>query len=297
MKPFVKWAGGKTRLLKDIEQRLPADFDEWENVAYVEPFVGGGAVLCHMLEHHNNITRVIINDINDVLIEAYRFIQDNPGPIISGLKEMESIYNALSYEEQKQMYYTSRKAFNDMDIIDGQKIILFLFLNQTCFNGLYRENIKGEFNVPHSRFRIHPILNESNLWEIHDALQTVDILQGSFETVGRRLQREHVFFYLDPPYRPMVEKGNMFTMYDRTGFNDSHQERLKEMCDYINGRGWHFMLSNSDSLNADGQSYFDNLYNGYTINRIEVTRFINTYNAKQRRPKEVLITNYQPPQH
>ena len=95
----------------------------------------------------------------------------------------------------------------------------------------------------------------------------------------------------------MVEKGNMFTMYDRTGFNDSHQERLKEMCDYINGRGWHFMLSNSDSLNADGQSYFDNLYNGYIINRIEVTRFINTYNAKQRRPKEVLITNYQPPQH
>ena len=296
MKPFVKWAGGKMRLLKEIEQRLPADFDEWDNVAYVEPFVGGGAVLFHMLGHHRNITQVIINDINDVLIETYRSIQKDPGPIIYGLKNLESDYNKLDDKEQKEMYYALRKAFNNTQNIDCQKIILFLFLNQTCFNGLYRENSKGEFNVPHGRYKVHPLVNETNLWEIHDALKMVDILQGSFEIVGRQLEREHVFFYLDPPYRPMVEKGNMFTMYDRTGFNDSHQERLKELCDYINERGWHFMLSNSDSQNSDGQAYFDILYNGYNINRIEVTRFINTYNATQKRPTEVIITNYQPPQ-
>lgn len=194
------------------------------------------------------------------------------------------------------MYYASRKAFNDMHTINDQKIILFLFLNQTCFNGLYRENSKGEFNVPHGRNNVHTLLNEKNIWEIHNVLQMVDILQGSFETVGRQLDREHVFFYLDPPYRPMIEKGNMFTMYDRTGFNDFHQERLKEMCDHINERGWHFMLSNSDSKDSDGQPYFDVLYNEYNISRIEVTRFINPYNATQRRPKEVLITNYQTPQ-
>ena len=193
------------------------------------------------------------------------------------------------------MYYTIRKEFNKTHRINLQKIILFLFLNQTCFNGLYRENSKGEFNVPHGRYKVHPLVNETNLWEIHDALKMVDILQGSFEFVGRQLEREHVFFYLDPPYRPMVEKGNMFTMYDRTGFNDSHQERLKEMCDYINERGWHFMLSNSDSQKSDGQSYFDILYNEYNVNRIEVTRVINTYNTTQKRHKEVIITNYQTP--
>lgn len=151
MKPFVKWAGGKTRLLKEIEQRLPADFDEWNNVAYVEPFVGGGAVLCHMLKHHRNISRIIINDINDVLIGAYRAIQDNPEPIISGLMDLAAEYNRLEYEDQKNKYYDVRQQFNYYKHIDTHKIILFLFLNQTCFNGLYRENINGEFNVPQDR--------------------------------------------------------------------------------------------------------------------------------------------------
>jgi len=296
MKPFVKWAGGKTRLLKEIEQRLPADFDNWNNVAYIEPFVGGGAVLCHMLEHHNNITKVIINDINDVLIGAYRAIQKNPEPLITGLKTLESIYNPLDNANKEIRYYELRSKFNERKSIDILKIILFLFLNRTCFNGLYRENCNGDFNVPYGRYKVHSLYNEENMWQIHEALQKVDILQGSFENVGRRLLREHVFFYLDPPYRPMVEKGNMFTMYDQTGFNDTHQERLKHMCDYINGRRWHFMLSNSDSQTADGKSFFENLYNEYIINRIKVTRFINTYNATQRRPTEVLITNYQPPQ-
>lgn len=295
MKPFVKWAGGKKRLLKEIEQRLPVDFDEWENVAYVEPFVGGGAVFCHMLQKHSNISKVIINDINDVLIGAYRFIKDNPQPLISGLKELEEEYNSLDIHDRENKYYELRDAFNNNKRINLYKIILFLFLNQTCFNGLYRENSKGDFNVPHGRYKTHPLYNEANLWEFHDALQNVDILQGSFENVGRDLKNDHVFFYLDPPYRPILEKGNMFTMYDRTGFNDTHQELLKQMCDYINQSGWHFMLSNSDSQTKEGESYFEKLYNEYIINRVEVTRCINTYNASQRKPTEVLITNYNPP--
>jgi len=296
MKPFVKWAGGKTRLLKEIERRLPADFDSWENVAYVEPFVGGGAVLCHMLEYHNNITKVIINDINDILVGAYRAIKVDPTPLIIGLRDIESEYYSLDAIGQKDRYYSFRKEFNSIECINIRKLILFIFLNQTCFNGLYRENSSGEFNVPQGKYKEHRIFNEENLWQVHDALKKVEILQGSFETVGLRLRRNHVFFYLDPPYRPMIDNGNMFTMYDRTGFNDSHQERLKKMCDIINRRGWHFMMSNSDSQTADGKSYFENLYNEYVIDRIEVTRFINTYNSTQRRPTEVIITNYQPPQ-
>ena len=263
-------------------------------MAYVEPFVGGGAVLCHMLDNHKNITRVIINDINDVLIGAYKAIQENPEPIISGLMEIETEYNSLEDSAKEIKYYEMRERFNDNKFIDIHRIVLFLFLNRTCFNGLYRENSKGEFNVPHGRYKVHPIYNEDNIWEFHKALQNVDILQGSFENVGRRLKREHVFYYLDPPYRPIIENGTMFTMYDRTGFNDSHQELLKQMCDYINKRGWHFMLSNSDSRTVNNESYFENLYNGYIINRIEVIRFINTYNSSQRRPTEVIITNYQP---
>lgn len=292
MKPFVKWAGGKARLLKEIERRLPVDFDTWEDVAYVEPFVGGGAVLFHMLEHHDNITKVIINDINEVLIGAYEAIKEDPTPLITGLREFESDYYALDDMAQKKKYYNIRQEFNSIDCVNSRKLVLFLFLNQTCFNGLYRENRLGEFNVPHGRYKEHRIFNEMNLWEIHKVLKKVDIMQGSFETVGLRLRRNHVFFYLDPPYRPMIENGNMFTMYDRTGFNDTHQERLKEMCDCINERGWYFMLSNSDSQTIDGESYFENLYNGYIVNRIRVTRFVNTYNATQRKPTEVIITNY-----
>ncbi|MCM1110218.1 MAG: DNA adenine methylase [Clostridium sp.] len=133
MKPFVKWAGGKKRLLKEIERRLPEDFDEWENVTYVEPFVGGGAVLFHMIEHHKNITRIIINDINDVLIEAYRAIQKNPEPIISGLKEIETQYKALDINGRANMFYDFRKKFNEISTIDYHKLVLFLFFKSHLF--------------------------------------------------------------------------------------------------------------------------------------------------------------------
>lgn len=146
--------------------------------------------------------------------------------------------------------------------------------------------------MPHGRYKTPLICDENNLGEVNRILQGVDIFQGSFEHVGKDLQNERVFYYLDPPYRPMFEEGKIFTMYDRTGFNDTHQKCLKQMCDYINDRGWHFMLSNSDSITKDGESYFENLYNAYYISRIEVTRFINPGDVSIRRPKEVLITNY-----
>jgi len=292
MKPFVKWAGGKSRLLKEIEQRLPADFNSWEDVTYVEPFVGGGSVLFHMLDKHPNISRVIINDINSTLIGAYRLIKENPIPLIENLKQLARDYYALGDSAQKDRYYSLRSEYNKCDCLDLHRLVLFLFLNRTCFNGLYRENLRGEFNVPHGRYKEHRIIDEHNLWQVHLALERVTILNESFESIGFDEERRYVFYYLDPPYRPIEEGGNMFTFYDRTGFNDTQQEKLKHMCDKISERKWYFMLSNSDSKRADGESYFEHLYDHYTVNRVEGTRLINTYNAKNKRPQEVIITNY-----
>lgn len=297
MKPFVKWAGGKTRLLSELERSLPIDFDEWEDVAYVEPFVGGGAFLFHMLKKHRNLNTVIINDINKTLVNAYRIIKQDPTELISEIKSLDLIYNSKKdIEEKRKFYYLVRDlyntVYNNIDEMPIQRLACFFFLNQTCFNGLYRENKKGFFNVPYGNYINPNICNEERLWEAHKVLANVTILEGDFNQVGMNLRNQHVFFYLDPPYKPISETSTMFTSYDRSGFNDEKLLELKAMCDQIHANGWKFMMSNSDSKTEDGQSYFENLYRGYLIKRINVTRLINTYNASQRRLMEVLITNY-----
>lgn len=152
MKPFVKWAGGKTKMLKEIEQRLPVGFSGWEDVTYVEPFVGGGSVLFHMLRTHKNISKAIINDINEVLMQTYRQIKSDPISIIAGLKSLIEEYNHLKTGQAKEdFYYRTRDLYNKVVYPDEQYIVFFLFLNRTCFNGLYRENKSGDFNVPFGR--------------------------------------------------------------------------------------------------------------------------------------------------
>lgn len=293
MKAFVKWAGGKTRLLKQIEQRLPADFAEWENATYVEPFVGGGSVLFHMLKNHRNISRAIINDINPVLIRSYQRIKEDPTPIIQTLDKLRQDYNKILNEEiREKFYYRIRETFNSMIFEDDQKVAFFIFLNHTCFNGLYRENRKGEFNVPHGKYKNPIIFNEKNIMELHHALQKVEIFCGDFSEIFTILETEPTFVYLDPPYRPISKEITMFTQYDKSGFNDFDQKRLKEICDIFSNKGCRIMLSNSDSYDEEG-SFFENLYNnGYHIDRIKVTRMINPYNSSNRKPSEIIITNY-----
>lgn len=294
MKPFVKWAGGKTKLLKRIEQRLPIDFCEWENVTYVEPFVGGGSVLFHMLQTHRNISRAIINDINKVLIQTYLQIQTDPTGIIVGLKSLVDEYNNLKNEDAKsKFYYQTRDLYNKQSLPNEQHIVFFLFLNRTCYNGLYRENKSGRFNVPFGRYDSINF-DEKNFFDIQQTLQNVEILCGDFDNVFTKLRGNHQFIYIDPPYRPISANVTMFTQYDKSGFTDRDQMRLKELCDVFGKRGCKIMISNSDSYIDNTKSYFENLYEGYYIDRIQVTRNINPYSAKNRHPKEVIITNYQP---
>lgn len=294
MKPFVKWAGGKTRLLKEIEQRLPPGFDEWEEVTYIEPFVGGGSVLFHMLEKHKNISKAIINDINPVLMHTYHWIKRNPSQIMETLKALKTEYEKQPNDEAKEaFYYRVRDTFNRIQFEDEQKVAFFIFLNHTCFNGLYRENRIGNFNVPHGRYKKPAIFVEKNICALHEALQKVEIHCGDFAEIFRSIGDEPTFIYLDPPYRPISQQMTMFTLYDKSGFTDFDQKRLKEICDIFGNKGCRIMLSNSDSYDDD-ISYFESLYdNGYSVDRIEVTRMINPYNSKNRKPKEVLITNYQ----
>lgn len=293
MKSFVKWAGGKTRLLKEIEQRLPVDFDEWENVTYVEPFVGGGSVLFHMLKNHKNISKAIINDINPVLIRSYQCIKEDPRGIIETLDKLKQDYEKIINEKaREEFYYRVRETFNSMIFEDIQKVAFFIFLNHTCFNGLYRENRNGEFNVPHGRYQNPSIFKENNLLELHYVLQKVEIYCGDFSEIFTLLNSEPTFVYLDPPYRPINKGMTMFTQYDKSGFTDYDQKRLKEICDILSNKRCKIMLSNSDSYD-ENVSFFESLYNeGYKIDRVHVTRMINPYNSINRKPKEIIITNY-----
>lgn len=255
--------------------------------------LGGGSVLFHMLDKHKNITRAVINDINPVLMYAYERIKDNPAQILASLLSLRSEYCGITDNKAREdFYYRARKTFNSMRFEDEEKVSFFIFLNHTCFNGLYRENGAGDFNVPHGRYKNPIIFEEDNFWSLHECLQKVEINCGDFGDILRSIGNAPTFIYMDPPYRPVSKEVTMFTLYDKSGFKDLDQIRLKEICDVFSNQGYNIMLSNSDSYDDD-VSFFENLYNdGYHIDRIRVTRMINPCNTKNRKPQEVIITNY-----
>lgn len=291
-KPFVKWAGGKGKLLKLLEGQLPKDFDLQEDVTYIEPFVGGGAMLFHMLNNHPNIKRVIINDVNKDLIRCYQLIKDNPQALIDDLELLERNYNLMSTESSKKEYYYSiRDAYNNAQLDEDLKAAYLIFLNKTCFNGLYRVNLNGKFNVPYGRERKQQICNKDIIWKDHELLQKVEILCGDYKGVLNEIQDGLSFVYLDPPYRPLMG-ANSFKKYSEYEFGDDEQVELNVFCDDITKRGCLFMLSNSDSENEDGSSFFKSLYDKYECDIIVAPRFINSFSAKKKKQTEVLIKNY-----
>lgn len=293
MRSFVKWAGGKTNLLKEIDMHLPKHFSRMEEVVYVEPFVGGGSVLFHMLSHYDNISKAIINDINEVLMDAYSAIKSSPGTIIDGLKHFEKEYGKLDTPKLREdFYYRTRSLYNSQVLDKTQMVIVFIFLNRTCFNGLYRENQQGQFNVPHGKLVNPVICDEDNILKIHKALQKVEIYCSDFGDVFCNLKEGNHFIYLDPPYRPVNKGEQMFTQYYRSGFGEADQLRLKEICQVFTQKGYKWMLSNSDSFIEKDKSFFEEIYTDCQIDRIAVSRMINSYNCKNRKPTELIITNY-----
>lgn len=294
-KPFVKWAGGKGNLLKQLEELLPSNFDKLQNVTYIEPFVGGGAMLFHMLQNHKNIRKVVINDINPDLIRCYQLVKESPEVLIEKLRVIEKLYYHYEFQDRKELFSIYRDRYNQDGVPDDERAALFIFLNRTCFNGLYRVNSSGKFNVPYGKYKKPLICNEELILEDHKLLNSVETIikkPGDYKLIVRHISPIHpTYVYLDPPYRPLLNESN-FKEYSNSPFGDSQQEELKGFCDMLTRRGCSLMLSNSDSKNEDGTSYFEELYDGYTFNRILAPRFINAFPEKRVKLAEVVIRNY-----
>lgn len=291
-KPFIKWVGGKSQLINQLEALLPNDFSHIADLTYIEPFVGGGAMLFHMLQQYPNIRHAVINDINPDLTGCYRTVRDQPQPLIEALRDIEERYHSLPDEEaRKDFYLTQRSHYNRKNLDAVENTMLFFFLNRTCFNGLYRVNGKGLFNVPFGRYSNPCICDPETIMADSELLQKVEILTGDFEATFDHCS-EHTFFYFDPPYRPLSDTSS-FTSYAKEAFNDDAQVRLKQFCDRIHAAGHQFMLSNSDCKGKDEQdNFFDILYAGYHIERVWASRSINANPAKRGKLTEILVHNY-----
>ena len=291
LKPFVKWVGGKGQLIDEIEKMLPSD-GEKVLTKYAEPMVGGGALLFNVLSRYQ-FDELYISDINPELINAYIAIKQNVEALIKRLNEMQMTFLPLDENGRKYYYYNVRDKFNTVKLSDStsaEKAAYFIFLNKTCFNGLYRVNRKGLFNVPMGSYKNPTICDADNLRNIHEALQNVTIVCGDYSQSQSFIDSE-TFVYLDPPYRPISET-SAFTSYNSDAFDDNEQIRLAKFIDEINAAGAKIVLSNSDPKNVNEEdNFFDNLYKNYKINRVEASRAINSKGAKRGKINELLICN------
>lgn len=289
-KPFIKWVGGKTQLLDDIKKSLPHNFSQRDGVTYVEPFVGGGAVLFWILQEYPNITRAIINDINTELICTYRVVKYDVESLIIELTRLQTEYLQLDAVARKKYFLVQRERFNGDNKTDIETAALFIFLNRTCFNGLYRVNSKGKFNVPHGRYSNPKICDVETLRADSAILQRVEIMCGDFAQTGKYAS-DNVLYYFDPPYRPLTET-SAFTSYSKDGFDDAEQMRLRDFCSQITTRKSLFVASNSDPQNVDnGDDFFDHLYENFSIKRVSAARMINSRGNGRGAISEIMISN------
>lgn len=292
VKPFLKWAGGKTQLIAEIEKNLPVSVFNKEFV-YIEPFVGSGAVLFWVLKNFSKLERAVINDVNEDLINTYKAIKYHPYEIISVLEEWQKEYYSLEqFTEKKKEYYTQkREMFNEREQGLVRHSALFIFLNRTCFNGLYRVNRKNKFNVPIGSYKRPTICDRLNILAVSEALQKVELLCGDFEQTVH-FAGPNTFFYFDPPYKPLNETSS-FNAYAKDEFDDNEQIRLRNFCAKLNSLGYSWMLSNSDVKSKNSNdNFFDELYAGFTIKRVDAKRSINANPEKRGFLKELLITNH-----
>jgi len=284
-KPFLKWAGGKGKLLAEIERRLPPDFDAGQIDTYVEPFVGGGAVFFHIAQKYESIKHFYLFDINEDLIKCYNAIRDDVDSLIEELKSFEDEFYSKKKPQQKRFYYDTRDQFNS-----DRSIAKLIFLNKTCYNGLYRVNKQNEFNVPFGDYKNPTICNEENLRAVSSALANVEIICGDFEQSDQYIT-ETTFVYFDPPYRPLSPTAS-FTSYSKEDFGNEDQIRLAEFCKKINERGAKFLLSNSDPKNENPEDhFFEDKYKGFVIDRVKANRAINCKSAGRGKINELIITN------
>jgi DNA adenine methylase len=287
--PFLKWAGGKSQILTEIRRVYPVGLGKTLK-KYAEPFVGGGAVLFDVLSHYD-LQDVYISDINRELIHTYTCVRDRVDELIELLHGLEESYLPADTETRKIMYYDVRSSFNAHKLsgsIETELAAQLIFLNHTCFNGLYRVNSRGEFNVPQGSYKNPTICNEANLRAVSAALQEVRIVCGDYKQ-SRDFIDKHTFVYFDPPYRPLNATSS-FTAYAADGFGDEQQAKLAQFIDEIVAKGALFAASNSDPKNTDASdNFFDALYRHHIITRISAARAINSVGNGRRRVSELLI--------
>ena len=292
IKPFLKWAGGKGQLLNKIRPLYPQGLGNQIN-KYIEPFIGGGAVFFDIISSYK-LDKYIINDINKELINTYKAIQQDIHSLLEYLSKITSYYKKLSPEERNLFYYDIRNKYNSIVLnscINVEKAALFIFLNKTCFNGLYRVNRNNQFNVPAGKYKDPAIYDKENLLNISQILQKVEILCGDFATTNNYIDN-NTFIYIDPPYRPLT-KTSSFTNYSTYIFDDKEQIRLSSFINDIDKKGAYVLSSNSDPKNtSENDMFFDKLYNTKKITRIEATRAINSNPLKRGKINELLISNY-----
>lgn len=277
VKPVLKWAGGKRQLLGEILESIPH-----YTGTYFEPFIGGGAVL---FEHMP--PKAVINDFNPELIILYKVIKDTPEPLIEKLKEHAVYYN----EKGKDYYYEIRNLDRDCErysmMTEVEKAARTVFLNRTCFNGLYRVNRNGFFNTPIGKYKNPDICCEDTIRHINKYFRSnkVRLLAGDYRTAIRSAKLGD-FIYMDPPYYP-ISKTASFTDYTLVGFDEEEQHRLYEDCVKLDKKGVMFLQSNSDC------EYIHELYKAFNIKTVQVKRAINSVGTKRIEATEVLISNYE----
>jgi DNA adenine methylase len=283
-KPFIKWLGGKTNLINEIIQFLPSQF-YYNQFTYIEAFIGSGAVLFHLLNEFKNIKKVIINDINQELINCYKVIKNAPYALICELETLQEQFHNLENNkiEKEKFYYSKRKIFNEKSLDSIKQAALFIFLNKTCYNGLYRTNNKNEFNAALGRYVKPIIFDKENILNISEKLKNVEILCGDFEIVLDYIE-SNSFIYLDPPYLPISKTAN-FTRYDSCRFYLDDHLRLKKFCDKLSSQNVYWVQSNSNAQEIK------NLYKNYVIKEVYAARKINIDTKKRNKITELLISN------
>lgn len=269
IQPFVKWAGGKRQLLEEIKKRMPQNYN-----TYYEPFLGGGAVLLELQPK-----KAVVGDINSSLINVYKIIREHPTQIIEYLSALDA------NETNKEIYYSMRELYNEKiknNEYDIEQASLFIFLNKRCFNGLYRVNSKGFFNVPYNDKKFVNSFSEANIINISEYLKKIKIINNDFEIILKNASKDD-FIFLDSPYAPLNPKS--FESYTKEGFSLEDHIRLSKVFKKLDDKGCHIMLTNHNT------KLIRELYNGYNIDTINVKRMINS-DASKRKGEEVIITNY-----
>lgn len=292
-KPFLKWAGGKTQLLGQLTPYLPQRVTR-KKFTYVEPCVGAGAVFFWMLNTFPNMDKAIINDINEDLVNVYRIIASYPRELISVLSIFQDEYHALKEdrEKRKAWYYEKRELYNTRSQEPVIQAALFISLNRTCFNGLYRVNSKNQFNVSFGMAVTPTICNKVNLMAVSEALQKVEIRCGDFERTLDHTVGDDTLLFIDPPYKPISKTSN-FNAYTQGRFDDNEQTRLRDFCMRLHEKGCKWMLCNSDVKAYDPEDdFFDRLYANFNIHRLISKRTISANVGRRGSVCELLITNY-----